>query len=165
MKNILAILLVIIVIAACEKEIDPIEQPIIPEDTTHYALTQPQIEDSIIQKYIADSNLLAQAGIDGLYYVIENQGSGNSPDSTSKVTVVYKGYFIDGFVFDESFEPISFYLSSLILGWQQGLTYFKEGAKGTLIIPSHLAYGGTGISPNIPPNTILIFDISLIEVE
>lgn len=164
MKNILLILFAGLLIAACEKETVQIEQPIIEDDSTQYILTQAEIEDSIIQQYIADSNLNAQAGTDGLYYVIEVQGSGDSPDSSSVVTVTYKGYRIDGFVIDETTTPYNFHLPQLIAGWKQGLLYFKEGGKGTLIIPSHLAYGEIGLPPKIPPNSIILFDIELFEV-
>ena len=62
---------------------------------------EPETEADIIQ-YIQDNNLNATRSNSGLYYVINNEGSGARPTSTSNVTVAYKGYFLDGVVFDES---------------------------------------------------------------
>ncbi len=62
-----------------------------------------------------------------MYYVINNEGTGTRPTSTSNVTVAYKGYFLDGSVFDKSNESgITFGLSRVIAGWTEGITYFKE---------------------------------------
>ncbi len=122
-----------------------------------------QSETDII-KYIADNNLNAQRSNSGLYYIIEEEGTGDSPATDSNVTVAYKGYLLDGTVFDQSSSSgISFNLSQVIPGWTEGLTYFKEGGKGRLIIPSHLAYGPNGTS-GIPGGAVLVFDISLLKV-
>ncbi len=120
--------------------------------------------DKEIQDYIAANNLNAQKSNTGLYYVINDPGTGKQPTSTNDVTVVYKGYLTNGDVFDESASAgASFNLSNLILGWREGLTYFKEGGNGILLIPSHLAYGNNGIG-SIPGGAVIIFDIDLISV-
>ena len=51
----------------------------------------------------------------------------------------------------------------MIEGWKEGIPYFKEGGVGKLLIPSALGYGPNGNS-GIPPNSVLIFDIGLIDV-
>ena len=51
----------------------------------------------------------------------------------------------------------------MILGWQEGITYFKEGGEGVLLIPSSLAYGNNGSGP-IPGGAVLVFDVKLISV-
>ncbi|MDO1511472.1 FKBP-type peptidyl-prolyl cis-trans isomerase [Maribacter confluentis] len=117
-------------------------------------------EEEIIT-YINDNNLDAQKSPSGLYYVIENQGTGAAPTASSDVTVAYKGYFSDGSVFDDSQgDGITFNLSGVIAGWTEGITYFNEGGSGILLIPSRLAYGNTGRS-GIPGGAVLIFDIEL----
>jgi len=122
-----------------------------------------QTETDIV-KYIADNNLNTQRSNSGLYYIIEEEGTGDSPATDSNVTVAYKRYLLDGTVFDQSSSSgISFNLSQVIPGWTEGLTYFKEGGKGKLIIPSHLAYGPNGTS-GIPGGAVLVFDISLLKV-
>ena len=97
----------------------------------------------------------------GLYYVVEEEGSGEFPTETADVTVVYSGYFTDGEIFDESnVSGATFNLSQVIAGWTEGMTYFKEGGKGKLFIPAHLAYGVFDYS-GIPGGSVLIFDVEL----
>ena len=115
--------------------------------------------------YIDQNNLDAQKSVSGLYYVIDEPGSGKQPAATSNVTVAYKGYFLDGKTFDKSdANGISFGLQQVIKGWTEGIPYFKEGGKGKLLIPSHLGYGSQG-RPGIPGGSVLIFDIHLISVK
>jgi FKBP-type peptidyl-prolyl cis-trans isomerase FkpA len=77
---------------------------------------EPQTEEDII-KYIEDNNLDANRTNSGLYYVIDNGGSGARPTSSSNVTVAYKGYFLDGTVFDQSSASgVAFPLNSVIPG-------------------------------------------------
>lgn len=114
-----------------------------------------------ILAYISAQGLNAQKSSTGLYYVINNPGSGNRPTTSSNVTVAYKGYFTNGSVFDESnSDGISFNLNEVILGWTEGITYFGESGSGVLLIPSRLAYGNSGRS-GIPGGAVLIFDITL----
>lgn len=117
-----------------------------------------------IQSYLADNNLTAQKSNSGLYYIINDQGTGAFPTTTDNVTVAYKGYFTSGSVFDESDSlGISFGLQQVIAGWTEGITYFKEGGSGVLLIPSKLAYGNDGRG-SIPGGAVLIFDIELISI-
>ncbi|MCB4809488.1 FKBP-type peptidyl-prolyl cis-trans isomerase [Tamlana sp. 62-3] len=120
--------------------------------------------DKDIQNYIAENSLNATKTDSGLYYVINEQGSGEQPTYTSNVTVAYKGYFLNGSVFDESDENgISFNLQQVIAGWTEGITYFNEGGSGMLLIPAHLGYGNSSYA-GIPGGSVLIFDINLISV-
>ena len=117
-------------------------------------------EAEIVQ-YITDNNLDATASGTGLYYVIEEEGTGVQPEADSIVTVVYKGYFTNGSVFDESDElGISINLTQVIPGWSEGMQYFKEGGSGKLLIPSSLAYGRYG-NATIPGGAVVIFDVNL----
>jgi FKBP-type peptidyl-prolyl cis-trans isomerase FkpA len=120
--------------------------------------------DQEITAYIATNNLNAQKSNSGLYYVIDEAGTGLQPTLTDRVKVSYKGYFTDGTVFDESTEAgLSLYLQNVISGWAEGITYFKEGGSGKLLIPAHLAYGSNNYN-GIPGGSVLIFDIELIYV-
>ena len=124
---------------------------------------EPETEADIIQ-YIEDNNLNAIRSNSGLYYVINNEGSGARPTSSSNVTVDYKGYFLDGVVFDESDSSgISFGLNQVIQGWTEGITYFREGGNGILLVPYQLGYGESGRG-SIPGGSVLIFDIRLIRI-
>lgn len=123
-----------------------------------------QQNDSDIQAYITANDLEALKSDSGLYYVIEKEGDGDRPDSSSDVTVAYKGYFLNGKVFDESdADGITFNLQQVIKGWGEGITYFKEGGKGRLLIPAHLGYGSFD-AYGIPGGSVLIFEIDLIRV-
>ena len=123
----------------------------------------PQTDADII-KYIEDNNLNANKTSSGLYYVINNEGTGDKPTSNSNVTVAYKGYFLDGTVFDQSSASgATFPLNGVISGWTEGIPLFKEGGNGILLIPFNLGYGINGRS-SIPGGAVLIFDIHLISV-
>jgi FKBP-type peptidyl-prolyl cis-trans isomerase len=114
-----------------------------------------------IVAYIAENNLNATASGSGLYYVIDEQGTGVQPNENSNVTVVYKGYYTNATVFDESdVNGVSFNLNQVIPGWTEGIQYFNEGGNGQLLIPSALAYGRYG-NPTIPGGAVLIFDVNL----
>ena len=124
---------------------------------------EPQTETDIL-KYIEDNNLNATKTDSGLYYVINNEGTGTRPTSSSNVTVAYKGYFLDGNVFDESSSNgISFGLNQVISGWTEGIQLFKEGGDGILLVPYNLGYGANGRG-SIPGGAALIFDVKLISV-
>lgn len=116
-----------------------------------------------IEKFIGDNNLSASSTASGLYYVIDEEGNGARPNSTSNVNVKYKGYFTNGNVFDQNTAGITFNLQSVISGWTEGIPLFKEGGKGMLLIPSKLGYGDRTVG-SIPPNSVLIFDIELVNV-
>ena len=149
MKLSIALLSLCVIFASCKK-VDPDEQ----------AAT----DESIIQKYISDNSLTATATGTGLHYIIEEPGTGASCNSYSNVRVSYRGYYTDGTVFDESsLLGIEFGLQQVIKGWTEGIPYFKEGGNGILLIPSALAYGTNG-SGSVPANTVLIFDVALIQV-
>jgi peptidylprolyl isomerase len=102
----------------------------------------------------------------GLQYLVLEEGSGNTPAATDMVKVHYHGTLLDGSVFDSSVDrgqPISFGLNQVIPGWTEGLQLMKEGGKTRLFIPSELAYGDRATG-TIPPGSLLIFDVELIEV-
>lgn len=123
-----------------------------------------EANETEILAYIEANDLNVQKSATGLYYVINEVGSGDAPDASSNVTVVYKGYFTDGTVFDESdSEGLSINLNQVIAGWTEGLTYFNEGGSGILLIPSRLAYGNAGRG-SVPSGAVLIFDIELLAI-
>lgn len=117
-----------------------------------------------IQTYLSVNNLTSEISDSGLHYIINEEGDGENPTEADNVTVAYKGYFLNGTVFDESnANGVQFNLQNVISGWTEGITYFKEGGSGVLLIPSSLAYGNAGISA-IPGGAVLVFDINLISI-
>jgi len=128
------------------------------------AAKQAAADDAIIVQYISDHGLTATKTESGLYYVIESQGTGVTCNANSNVQVYYKGYYTNGEVFDESSTSGAiFNLQSVIAGWTEGIPHFRKGGIGKLLIPSALAYGKNG-SGSVPGNTVLIFDVKLIDV-
>ena len=104
----------------------------------------------------------------GLQYMVLQEGKGEHPTATSKVTVHYTGKLLDGTVFDSSVErgePITFGLNQVIRGWTEGLQLMTPGSKYRLFIPYNLAYGENGAGGMIPGGATLIFDVELISFE
>ncbi len=104
----------------------------------------------------------------GLQYQILQEGQGNPPKATDTVKVHYKGTLLDGTEFDSSYkrnEPATFPLNQVIKGWTEGLQLARPGSKLRLFIPSELAYGENGPpGSGIGPNSVLVFDIELLEI-
>ena len=126
---------------------------------------QLEADKMLIEQYITDNNLNATPTGSGLYIVIDAPGNGKTPNRNSTISIVYSGYRLDGFVFDETGNnPATLQLSGVIEGWKEGIPYFKEGGRGKLLVPSKLGYGTNSPSSDIPPNTVLVFDIELIAV-
>jgi FKBP-type peptidyl-prolyl cis-trans isomerase FkpA len=125
---------------------------------------QLEIDRALMEEYIAENNLDGTFTSTGLYYVIEQEGSGSeSPNINSIVEIVYTGYLLDGTQFDSSNGfPVQFQLGGLIRGWQEGLTYFNRETSGVLLVPSRLAYGVRG-QGGIPGNAVLRFEIELLD--
>tara|TARA_B110000259_G_C13874577_1_gene346255 strand:- start:3 stop:440 length:438 start_codon:yes stop_codon:yes gene_type:complete len=120
--------------------------------------------DLEIQEYLEQNNLAATKTSSGLYYIIEREGAGAKPTSNNSVRVAYKGYFTNKSVFDQSTAAgISFPLNGVIKGWTEGITYFKVGGAGKLLIPASLGYGNSSYN-GIPGGSVLIFDIELLEI-
>ncbi|HNW69736.1 MAG TPA: FKBP-type peptidyl-prolyl cis-trans isomerase [Bacteroidales bacterium] len=103
----------------------------------------------------------------GLQYRVIQEGTGAAPTPSSSVTVNYEGKFIDGNIFDSSYErnqPADFPLNGVIKGFSEGLLLMKEGSIYELFIPSDLAYGDAG-NQGIPGGSTLIFKLELIKVK
>ncbi len=103
----------------------------------------------------------------GLQYEVLEEGDGPTPDAGDQVRVHYHGTTIDGTVFDSSVdrgEPAVFGVGQVIPGWTEALQMMPVGAKWKLYIPSDLAYGERGAGGDIGPNTVLIFDVELLEI-
>lgn len=120
-----------------------------------------ELELISIDTYIEQNNLEVQETASGLKYIIEETGGAEKPTVFSEITIKYRGYRTDDFIFDSS-ESFTSPLETLIPGWVEGIPLFGRGGKGTLFIPSGLAYGEQGAGNDIPPNADIIFDIELL---
>tara|TARA_R110001583_G_scaffold14664_6_gene61092 strand:- start:68661 stop:69098 length:438 start_codon:yes stop_codon:yes gene_type:complete len=122
-----------------------------------------EINEVEINEYLTANDLVSLKTSTGLHYIIKNQGDGAKPTTSSNVTVAYKGYFLDGSVFDQSTDGLSIGLNQVIAGWTEGIPLFNEGGNGILLVPAHLGYGSFDYS-TIPGGSVLVFDIGLISV-
>jgi hypothetical protein len=104
---------------------------------------------------------------ENVYYKILKEGTGDFVNVTDTVTAFYKGSLLkDGSVFDSTKEkPAVFPLKRLIKGWQVGLPLLKVGGKIRMYIPSSLAYSIRSRSKDIPPNSVLVFDVEVVGVK
>jgi FKBP-type peptidyl-prolyl cis-trans isomerase FklB len=104
----------------------------------------------------------------GLQYEVLKKAEGEQPKATDVVSVHYEGKLTDGSVFDSSIErgtPIELPVSGVIPGWVEGLQLMHVGEKYKLYIPSELAYGEQSPTPAIPANSVLVFELELLEIK
>lgn len=103
----------------------------------------------------------------GLQYVVMKEGEGRKPKDNDTVQVHYRAYFVDGREFDSSYKiesPAEFSLSDdIIQGWKEGIKLMRKGSRYKFFLPPELAYGEEGFK-DIPPSSVLIFDIELLNV-
>jgi len=146
-KNLILLGLLAILFAACSKDDDG----------------QDELDDQIIQDYLNQHNLDADSHPSGMFYIIEDEGTGEHPETNATVEVLYIGSLTNGNVFDETTgnAPVSFPLQNLIEGWKIGIPLMKKGGSATFFIPSRLGYGSTA-HYGIPANSVLIFEITLV---
>lgn len=101
----------------------------------------------------------------GLQYEEIECGEGDAADRGDTVTVKYRGTLEDGTEFDSGTYPFQIGTGSVIAGWEEGIQGMKVGGKRKLIIPPELAYGSQGRPPVIPPDSTLIFEVELLEIQ
>ncbi|HET8861385.1 FKBP-type peptidyl-prolyl cis-trans isomerase [Marivirga sp.] len=144
---------------------------------------QKGIDDEIIQEYLTENSLEAQKTESGIYYIITKEGTGEKPNKGDTVTVNYTGKLLNGTIFDSSKESVAKNANvfierrdyrpyqipigegQVIRGWDEGIMLLNEGAEATLIIPSPLGYGPRAAGENLPANSILVFDVELLDVK
>ena len=121
------------------------------------------------QKFLAENKGKegVQTTASGLQYKVLTMGDGAKPVATDTVKVHYSGKLLDGTEFDSSYarnEPISFALNRVIPGWTEGVQLMPIGSKFVFYIAPELGYGEGGGGP-IPPNSTLVFEVELLDIE
>jgi FKBP-type peptidyl-prolyl cis-trans isomerase len=127
-------------------------------------------ETKNIQQYLKKNKLVAKALPSGLHIVVTQKGTGAIPQKGQKIVAHYTGTLLDGKKFDSSVDrgqPFEFTVGvgQVIKGWDEGFMQMSVGTKAKLIIPSFMAYGERGAGADIPPNSILVFDVELITIK
>ncbi len=132
---------------------------------------QQLLEDiSLIDIYLEEQGLIGMELESGIRYIVQEQGSGKKPEQGDQVLIHFIGYLLDGTQFDSSYEkndPHEFTLGtrSVIPGWEQSVAEMPLGSKITFYIPSGLAYGERGLGDLVEPNTVVVFDLELLEIK
>lgn len=126
-------------------------------------------EDQLLNEYLQREGIDIEPTMSGLYYIELRKGNGPAPIPGNLVTIHYEGSFLNGQVFDSSYDRhklLQFKLGSgeMIQGLEEGVARMNKGGKSRLIIPSPLAYGDEQVGP-VPPFATLIFDVELVDVE
>jgi len=132
-------------------------------------------DDNLITRYLAKNNITtAQKQASGLYFVPTTTNSAGVPATAGKtISVLYTGKLLDGTVFDATSKnnnkPFTFVVGAMpkqvIEGFDEGISLMRKGEKATLLIPSALAYGAQGSRPAIGSNTVIMFDVEVIDVQ
>ena len=142
------------------------------------------IDTVLIDNYLKEKSIVAQKTASGLRYVIEKQGKGENAKTGQTVKVNYSGFMLDGRCFDSSiesvarannafneqrkpYEPIEIVLGyrQVIPGWEEAIALMNKGSKMTVYIPSSLAYGQQGRGEMIIPNSVLKFEMELVDIK
>lgn len=131
-------------------------------------------DDKKLQAYFAEKGLKPNKTESGLYYIIDQEGTGALAERGKKVTVNYTGTGLSGKAFDSNVdpqfqhtEPFSFTagVGEVIPGWDEGIQLLKKGSKARFFIPSPLAYGQRDMGPDMGANAILVFTVEVTNVE
>lgn len=128
---------------------------------------QATADEQIIQQTITSGKTDTKQKATDVYYSIIKEGTGRNVLVTDTVTVFYKGYLLeDGSVFDQTKDkPATFPLGRLIRGWQLAVPHCKVGGKIKIVIPSGQAYSIRTRAAKIPPNSILVFEVEVVDVK
>ncbi|MBO3699385.1 FKBP-type peptidyl-prolyl cis-trans isomerase [Roseivirga sp. E12] len=146
-------------------------------------VAQAKRDKELIEAFVVNNNLEASTTEEGVYYVSLQEGNGVFPKNGDEVFLKYSMSLLDGTLIDTSSEaiarendmfnpnrvygPRSFVLGDreILQGWNIGIPKFSKGGKGRLLIPSYLAYGTSGFGSQIGPNTVIVFDVELVDIK
>lgn len=133
------------------------------------AIVATSAEIQTIQNYLSANSLTATQHCSGIFYTIADPGNGAAVSACSDVSVTYKGYLVNGNIFDQSATPVPLSLGQTILGWRIAIPLVRAGGKLILYIPPSLGYGNQDMKDAngnvvIPANSYLIFEISVVAV-
>ncbi len=122
-------------------------------------------EDELISKYMSDNQLSAIQESSGLYFISFVDGTGNQPQAGDDVEVSYLVRSLNGEVYDASEKGYRFKMgdTTMVKGWNEGISKMREGGKARFIVPSKLGYGIAG-NGQVPSNATLVFDVDLIKI-
>jgi FKBP-type peptidyl-prolyl cis-trans isomerase FkpA len=142
-----------------------------------------QAEPGVIHDYLVREKITAKPTSSGLYYIELRAGKGPRAEKGKSITVNYTAMLPSGQIIETSlkevamkcgifdtlfdYKPMEFIEGDLstIPGWEEGISYMRQGGKARLVVPSSLAYGDKGLEDMIPPYSPVIYDIEILEVK
>lgn len=122
-----------------------------------------------LASYIAENEIDIKPTASGLLFIKQRDGNGVTPLKDAKVAIHYTGMFLNGEVFDSSYDrgtPMVFQLSKnqVIKGLEEAVLMMDKGAKARIVVPYYLAYGDRRVGP-VPSYSNLVFDVELIDCQ
>jgi FKBP-type peptidyl-prolyl cis-trans isomerase FkpA len=119
-----------------------------------------------LNAYCAGNGITPTVDPSGLFYQILDPGTGATASVNSKVFITYTGKLVNGTIFDQQSNSslTGWVLSKLIEGWRVGIPKIKVGGHILLDVPSSIGYGCEGYGA-IPANSILFFDVTLVDIQ
>ena len=160
MKKIISLsVLILALLSSCKKDDECKSSP--------PAIVAPASEVQAVKDFLTSKSITAIQDPSGVFYVNTQEGTGTAtPTVCSTISFQYKGSFTNGTVFDGP-SALTYPLGNLIAGWQVIIPKMRKGGKTTMYIPPSLGYGPNDLKDNngnviIPGNSILIFDIELV---
>ena len=143
------------------------EPPVWPDAIYTTATGTPQEQ---IDRFVAANDMDTTVTASGLVYEIFEPGSGEMPSSDDTVRVFYRGYFVDGRVFDQtSSQPLRLFLGpgQVIDAWNEALPLLAVDGQIRIVVRPRLGYGEVGRNTNVGPITaesVIVFDIELADL-
>lgn len=141
------------------------------------------IDGGIIESYLKEKGLNALRTESGLRYVITKAGKGENAMPGQSTSISYAGYLLNGVLFDTNIEAVArknnaftegrpyepydvvVDASQVIQGWHEAIKLMNKGSKMTVYIPSPLAYGSQRRSEEIVENSILMFEMEMVDIK
>lgn len=124
---------------------------------------QKDIDHDILLEYFEDNSIDAVSHESGLFYVISEEGTDGYVPENSRVHVSYIGKVLGETDEFDSGTIENRSLVDLIEAWRVGLPLFRKGTKVKLYCPSQMCYGSSAVGEDIPANSILVFDLDIID--
>lgn len=118
--------------------------------------------DKQIQAYLKENQIDAKRSPSGVYTKVTFVGEGDTVRYNDRIRVIYKGYLLNGKEFDRQLSPVEFELKNLIPAWKEALVGLSAGSSVLIISPPQMAYKKTK-KEKIPPSSVLVFDITVLD--
>lgn len=169
-----------------QEQVQKRQEEMVAKQNQDYVKQQEQqlaLDIETIDNFLKEKGITAEKTDSGLRYIITKPGKGENAKPGQSATINYSGYLLNGKFFDSSiesvarlnnvftdgrtYEPYTVVVDagSVIKGWEEVMKLMNKGSKITVYIPSTLAYGNQRRSEEILENSILVFDMEMVEIK